>query len=92
MKIFDCTTYYNEDLMLEVRFNVLSKYVDKFVISEARYSHSGEKKELNFDINKFLKFKDKIIYKIVDKEPNNIIYKKKTVHFMKMNRTKEQIV
>ena len=63
--------------MLEVRFNVLSKYVDKFVISEARYSHSGEKKELNFDINKFLKFKDKIIYKIVDKEPNNIIYKKK---------------
>ncbi len=63
--------------MLEVRFNILSKYVDKFLISEARYSHSGEKKKLNFDINKFSQFKDKIIYKIVDKEPNNIIYKKK---------------
>ena len=63
--------------MLEVRFNILSKYVDKFLISEARYSHSGEKKKLNFDINKFSQFKDKIIYKIVYKEPNNIIYKKK---------------
>ena len=78
--------------MLEVRFNILSKYVDKFLISEARYSHSVEKKKLNFDINKFSQFKDKIIYKIVDKEPNNIIYKKKMIHFMRMNQTKEQIV
>lgn len=77
MKIFDCTTYYNEDLMLDIRFNILSKYVHKFVISEARYSHSGKKKELNFDINKFPKFKNKIIYKIVEDEPNNIIYQKK---------------
>ena len=46
MKIFDCTTYYNEDLILEVRFNILNKYVDKFLITEAKYSHSGEKKKL----------------------------------------------
>ena len=57
MKIFDCTTYYKEDLMLEVRLNILNKYVDKFVIAEATYSHSGEKKRLNFDINKFSQFK-----------------------------------
>ena len=49
MKIFDCTTYYNEDLMLEVRFNILNEYVDKFIITEAKYSHSGEKKKLNFN-------------------------------------------
>ena len=60
MKIFDCTTFYNENLMLEVRFNVLNKHVDKFIISEAKYSHSGEKKKLNFDINKFPEFKRKI--------------------------------
>ena len=77
MKIFDCTTYYNEDLMLEVRFNILNKYVDKFIVVESRYSHSGEKKQLNFDINKFPQFKKKIIYKAVDEEPGNIIYKKK---------------
>ena len=77
MKIFDCTTYYNENLMLEVRFNILNKYIDKFVIVEAKYSHSGEKKELNFNINKFTEFKKKIIYLTIDNEPENIIYQKK---------------
>ena len=77
MKIFDCTTFYNETLMLEVRFNILNKYVDKFVISEARYSHSGEKKKLNFNINNFKDFKKKIIYLVSENEPQDIIYKKK---------------
>ena len=81
MKIFDCTTYYNEDLMLEVRFNILSKYIDKFVIVEAKYSHSGEKKKLNFNINKFSEFKKKIIYLTIDNEPENIIYQKKNNTF-----------
>ena len=31
-----------------------------------------KKKALNFDINNFKKFKDKIVYLVVDKEPNNI--------------------
>ena len=80
MKIFDCTTFYNENLMLEVRFNILNDFVDKFVISEAKYSHSGEKKKLNFDINKFKQFKKKIIYLVIDNEPDSLIYKKKTIH------------
>ena len=75
MKIIDCTTYYNEDLMLEVRFNILNKYVDKFIVVESKYSHSGNKKKLNFNINKFPDFKKKIIYKVVEEEPKNIIYK-----------------
>ena len=62
--------------MLEIRFNILNKYVDKFVVSEARYSHSGEKKKLNFDINKFSEFKKKIIYLVVNNDPTNIIYDK----------------
>ena len=60
MKVFDCTTFYNENMMLELRFNILDPYVDKFVITESKYSHSGEKKKLNFDINKFKNFKKKI--------------------------------
>ena len=28
MKVFDCTTFYNENMMLEVRFNILDSYVD----------------------------------------------------------------
>ena len=63
--------------MLEVRFNILNKFVDKFIIVEAKFSHSGEKKKLNFNINKFLEFKKKIIYLTVENEPENIIYQKR---------------
>ena len=88
MKIFDCTTYYSEDLMLEVRFNILNKFVDKFIISEAKFSHSGEKKKLNFDINKFSEFKKKIIYITAEDEPKNIIYKKKEDNFFESEEDK----
>ena len=59
--------------MYEVRLNVLSNKVDKFIVTESTYSHSGEKKKLNFDINNYPKFKDKIIYVIIDKEPEGIV-------------------
>jgi beta-1,4-mannosyl-glycoprotein beta-1,4-N-acetylglucosaminyltransferase len=65
--------YFDEDLLLDLRFNTLNKFVKKFVIAEATYTHNGTKKKLNFDINKFKKFKDKIIYIIVDKQPDNIL-------------------
>tara|TARA_B100000575_G_C23066596_1_gene614171 strand:+ start:46 stop:915 length:870 start_codon:yes stop_codon:yes gene_type:complete len=64
--------YFDEDLLLDLRLNSLDKFVKKFVITEATYNHRGGKKKLNFDINKFKKFKDKIIYIVVDKEPENI--------------------
>ncbi len=64
--------YFDEDLLLDLRFNSLDKFGKKFVITEATYNHRGGKKKLNFDINKFKKFKDKIIYIVVDKEPENI--------------------
>jgi beta-1,4-mannosyl-glycoprotein beta-1,4-N-acetylglucosaminyltransferase len=73
MKIFDCTTFYSEHMMMDVRFNILDKYVHKFVVVESLFSHSGEKKKLNFDINNYPKFKDKIIYLVIEKEPDHII-------------------
>ena len=73
MKIFDCTTFHSEHLMMDVRFNVLNEYVHKFIVTESTFSHSGKRKKLNFDINNYPKFKDKIIYIIIDKEPNDII-------------------
>ena len=69
MKIIDCTTYYSEDLMLDVRFNILNEHVSKFIIVESIYSHSGKKKKLNFDINNFSKFKDKIKDLLIEEEP-----------------------
>ena len=74
MRIFDCTTFYDENFILDVRFNILDPFVDKFVICESAFSHSGKKKKFNFDISKFEKFKHKIIYLKIDHEPNNLIY------------------
>ena len=72
MKIYDCFQFFDEEMLLDLRLNILDKYVDKFVITEATYMHNGKPKKLNFDINKFAKFKDKIIYNVVDKEPPGI--------------------
>ena len=63
MDIYDCFMYFDEDLLLDLRLNTLSKYVKKFIIAEATYTHNGTKKKLNFNIQNFQKFKDKIIYK-----------------------------
>ena len=61
MKIFDCFMYYDEDLILDLRLNYLDVYVDEFVIVESAYTHSGKPRKLIFDINKFSKFKKKLI-------------------------------
>ena len=75
MNIFDCTTFYNEKLMMDIRFNILNEYVKKFVVIESEFSHSGKRKKLNFDINDYPKFKDKIEYIVIDKEPEDLIQK-----------------
>ena len=69
MKIFDCTTYFDEPLIMDVRFNILNEYVYKFIIVESTYSHRGIKKKINFDKNLYPKFRDKIEHVIVDEEP-----------------------
>lgn len=67
--IYDCFLYYDEDMLLELRLNVLNDYVDKFVIVESTHSFTGQPVELHFDINKYLQFKDKIIYVVFDEQP-----------------------
>jgi beta-1,4-mannosyl-glycoprotein beta-1,4-N-acetylglucosaminyltransferase len=60
--------FFDEEMLLDLRLNTLNKFVDKFVIVESSYTHSGKDKKLIFDINKYSKFKDKIHY-IVLKDP-----------------------
>ncbi len=64
--------FFDEEMLLDLRLNIMDKYVDKFVITEATYMHSGKNKKLLFDINKFSKFKDKIIYNVVEEQPSNL--------------------
>ena len=72
MKIFDCFMYFDEDLVLDVRLNTLDKYVDFFVIVESNFTHKGDARKLKFDIKKFSKFKNKIIYLVYDQQPKDL--------------------
>ena len=72
MKIYDCFMFYDEEIILDLRLNILDKYIDHFVIVESKFFHNGKERKLRFDLEKYSKFKDKIIYIIHDKEPNDI--------------------
>jgi|TARA_B100001059_G_C17774721_1_gene550538 beta-1,4-mannosyl-glycoprotein beta-1,4-N-acetylglucosaminyltransferase len=70
MAIYDCFQYFNEDHIVDLRLNILDKYVDHFVISESTKTHQGENKKLNFDVKKFPKFKNKIRFVVADYKKN----------------------
>ena len=64
--------FYDEDLVADLRFNILDEHVTKFVVVESKFTHSGEKRNLLFDINKYSKFKNKINYIVLENEPENL--------------------
>jgi beta-1,4-mannosyl-glycoprotein beta-1,4-N-acetylglucosaminyltransferase len=72
MKIYDCFMYFDEEVVVDVRFNTLDKFVDYFVIIESRFTHKGDFRELKFNHKKFEKFKSKIIYLIYEDIPKDI--------------------
>lgn len=75
MAVYDCFMFYNELKILEVRLNILSDYVDFFVIAESNRTHAGKPKpyHLAANMDRFAKFKDKIKYIQLD---NNSDYEK----------------
>ena len=72
MKIFDCFMYFDEEILLDLRMNILDKYVDYFVIVESTFTHKGEKRKLHFNHKRFEKFENKIIYLVYDEKPKDI--------------------
>jgi len=82
MKIYDCFMYFDEDLVLDLRLNTLNKYIDYFVIVESCFTHKGEEREFKFEIKKYEKFKDKIIYIKHDSNP-------KTIEFINKNDSED---
>ena len=61
--------YFDEEMILDLRLNILDKYVDYFVIVESIFNHKGDKRNLQFNPKKFEKFKEKIIYLTYDENP-----------------------
>ena len=59
-------TFFNENFQLDLRFNILHKFVDKFVVCESKFDDKGNPKKLNFNLEKFEKFKNKIIYLVLE--------------------------
>ena len=72
MKIFDCFMYFDEEILLDLRMNILDKYVDYFVIVESTFTHKGEERKLHFNHKRFEKFENKIIYLVYDEKPKDI--------------------
>ena len=66
MAIYDCFQYFNEDHIVDLRLNILDKYVDYFIISESTRTHQGKLKDINFNIDNFPKFKKKIKFIVAD--------------------------
>jgi beta-1,4-mannosyl-glycoprotein beta-1,4-N-acetylglucosaminyltransferase len=62
-KVYDCFTFWKEFDVLEIRLNELFEVVDKFIIIESAYTHTGLRKELYLKkhIDKFSKFRSKIV-------------------------------
>ena len=72
MKLFDCFMYFDEEIVLDLRLNMLDPYVDYFVIVESIFTHNGERRELKFNHEKFKKFKKKIVYLTYDEKIKEI--------------------
>ena len=65
-KIFDCITFYDENLITNARIEILNRYVDYFVICESKYDHKGNKKEINFNL-KNKEYQKKVRHLIIEK-------------------------
>ena len=47
-KIFDCITFFDNNFMFNLRYNILKDFVDYFIICESIYDHRGKPKKINF--------------------------------------------
>ena len=66
-KIYDCITFYQANMLFQLRFEILKDIVDYFVVCEANKTHTGLKKKFNFNPKIPNKYKKKIIYiKVTD--------------------------
>ena len=72
MAIYDCFQYFDEDHMVDLRLNILDKYVDYFVVVESTFTHKGDERKLHFNHKRFKKFENKIIYLVYDEKPKDI--------------------
>ena len=70
-KIYDCVTFFNENYIFDLRYNILKDYVDYFVVCESKYDHKGKLKPLHF-LEKYKINSPKIKYVLLEESfPTN---------------------
>ena len=65
-KLIDCITFFQENFIFDLRYNIIKDYVDLIVVCESKYDHKGNVKKLNFKINDSYN-KDKVKYFLLEK-------------------------
>ena len=50
-KLYDCITFFDNNFMFDLRYNILKNVVDCFVVCESKYDHRNQKKKLTLRIN-----------------------------------------
>jgi len=63
MTVYDCCMFLNENDLFEIRLNQHWDFVDKFIVVEAGETHTGLKKSLKFDHERFKPYASKIEYR-----------------------------
>ena len=66
MTVYDCCMFLNENDLFEIRLNTHWDFVDKFIVIEAGETHTGLKKTLKFDHERFKPYASKIEYRSFD--------------------------
>ena len=69
-KIIDCVTFFKNNFIFELRYNILKNFVDYFIVCESHYDHKGRKKSIDFKNMDNLKIKHIIMedeFKNLDK-------------------------
>ena len=73
-KIIDCITFFDNNLMFDLRYNILKDYVDYFVICESKFDHKNKGKNINFELKDYYD-KKKIRHIVINEkfpENNNV--------------------
>ena len=65
-KIIDCVTFFQENFIFNLRYNILNKYVDHMIVCESKFDHRGKEKNINFEFKKNYD-KNKITHLILKK-------------------------
>ena len=79
-KIYDCVTFFDNNFIFNLRYNILKDFVDYFIVCESKFDHKGNPKTINFIKN--TNYEKKKIRHIILEKPfpmNNYVWKNQAI-------------